>query len=153
MKVLVDSVAVNRAGGAFDLANLSTDDIDRIEVVRGPGGVLYGSDAVTGVIAIFAGCEGRGPVGASLSSEAGDSAPPGRSGGLAGRAGRRIFHEHLAAQRSNGIYRFNSGYGSHHAEQPRTLAARRPRRCGSHGALQQRDPVVSTDFTGAPNRS
>ncbi|MBX6364711.1 MAG: TonB-dependent receptor [Gemmatimonadetes bacterium] len=53
VKVLVDGVPVNAAGGAFDFANLSTVNVERIEVVRGPGSVLYGSDAVTGVVQIF----------------------------------------------------------------------------------------------------
>ena len=36
----------------FDFANLSTDNIEQIEVVRGPQSVLYGSDAIGGVILI-----------------------------------------------------------------------------------------------------
>ena len=53
VKVLVDGVPVNQPGGSFDFANLTTDNIDRIEVVRGPASVLYGSDAVAGVVQIF----------------------------------------------------------------------------------------------------
>ena len=52
-KVLIDGVAVNQAGGYFDFSHLTTDNIDRIEVVRGPASVLYGADAVTGIIQIF----------------------------------------------------------------------------------------------------
>lgn len=53
VRVLLDGVPLNQAGGAIDMANLTTENIDRIEVVRGPASVLYGSDAVTGVIQIF----------------------------------------------------------------------------------------------------
>src|SRR5206468_8359662 len=53
VKVLVDGVPVNQSGGAFDWANLTLDNVDRIEVLRGPASVLYGSDAVTGVVQIF----------------------------------------------------------------------------------------------------
>src|SRR6266516_4758579 len=53
VKVLVDGVPVNQPGGAFDFANLTTDNVERIEVLRGPASVLYGSDAVTGVVQIF----------------------------------------------------------------------------------------------------
>jgi vitamin B12 transporter len=53
VKVLVDGVAVNDPGGAIDLADLTTDQVERIEIVRGPTSVLYGSDAVTGVVQIF----------------------------------------------------------------------------------------------------
>ena len=52
-KVLIDGVAVNAAGGYFDLSHLSTDNIERIEIVRGPASVLYGADAVSGIVQIF----------------------------------------------------------------------------------------------------
>ncbi len=52
-KVLIDGVPVNDAGGAFDFSSLTTDNVDRIEIVRGPASVLYGSDAVAGVVQIF----------------------------------------------------------------------------------------------------
>jgi vitamin B12 transporter len=52
-KILVDGVPVNEAGGAYDLSTLSTDNLDRIEIVRGPASVLYGSDAMAGVIQLF----------------------------------------------------------------------------------------------------
>jgi vitamin B12 transporter len=53
VQVLVDGVQVNDPGGSYDWAHLTTDDVDRIEVVRGPVSVLYGSDAVAGVVQIF----------------------------------------------------------------------------------------------------
>ena len=59
-KVLVDGVPANQPGGQLDLAFLSVDDVERIEVVRGPASVLYGSDAVSGVVQIFT-RRGRGP--------------------------------------------------------------------------------------------
>jgi vitamin B12 transporter len=49
--VLVDGVRVNNAfGGRFDFANLTVDNVERIEVVRGPQSTRYGSDALGGVI-------------------------------------------------------------------------------------------------------
>lgn len=53
VKVLIDGVPVNHPGGAIDFADLSTDQVERIEVVRGPVSVLYGTDAVAGVVQIF----------------------------------------------------------------------------------------------------
>ncbi|MEM6795471.1 MAG: TonB-dependent receptor [Acidobacteriota bacterium] len=51
--VVIDGVRVNgNTTGAFDFANLTPDNLERIEVLRGPQGVLYGSEAVTGVISI-----------------------------------------------------------------------------------------------------
>ena len=52
-KVLIDGVPVNASGGSFDFSHLTTDNIDRIEIVRGPASVLYGADAVTGIVQIF----------------------------------------------------------------------------------------------------
>lgn len=51
--VLVDGVKVNDAGGGFDFANLTTTNVERIEVIKGPQSALYGSDAIGGVINII----------------------------------------------------------------------------------------------------
>ncbi|MBI1808865.1 MAG: TonB-dependent receptor, partial [Gemmatimonadetes bacterium] len=61
VRVLIDGVPVNDAGGGFDFSTLTTANIDRIEVLRGPASVLYGSDAVTGVIQLFT-RQGAGPL-------------------------------------------------------------------------------------------
>ncbi|HVV93427.1 MAG TPA: TonB-dependent receptor [Hyphomicrobiales bacterium] len=51
--VLIDGVAVNSADtGAFDFADFSLADVDRIEVIRGPQSGLYGAGANAGVISI-----------------------------------------------------------------------------------------------------
>jgi iron complex outermembrane receptor protein/vitamin B12 transporter len=51
-KVLVDGVAVNDIGGAFDFAQMTTTGLDRIEVLRETNSVRYGSDALAGVVAL-----------------------------------------------------------------------------------------------------
>lgn len=55
--VLLDGVKLNDAtntrGGSFDLATLDIDNIERIEIVRGPVSVVYGADAVSGVVNII----------------------------------------------------------------------------------------------------
>lgn len=53
VRVLIDGVPVNDPGGVLDLGRITLDDVERIEVVRGPASVLYGSEAVTGVIQLF----------------------------------------------------------------------------------------------------
>jgi len=70
-KVLIDGVPVNAPGGYFDFSHLTTDNIDRIEIVRGPASVLYGADAVTGIVQIFtrrAGGQSRASLGARVGS-------------------------------------------------------------------------------------
>lgn len=54
-KVLIDGVPVNSAGGLFDFASLTPENLERIEVVRGPQSALFGSDAMTSVIQLFTG--------------------------------------------------------------------------------------------------
>ena len=59
--VLVDGIRINsNTSGDFSFADLSTDNIERIEVLRGPQGGLYGSEAVAGVVSIST-LRGAGP--------------------------------------------------------------------------------------------
>jgi outer membrane cobalamin receptor len=71
--VMLDGKRMNSArDGGFDLSALpvSVDDIQRIEIVRGPASALYGSDAVGGVINIITKkpSESKNVLGASVGS-------------------------------------------------------------------------------------
>ena len=69
--VLIDGVQVNSpTAGLFDFANLTTDNIERIEIVRGAQSTLYGSDAIGGVINIIT-KRGKGAPAINFSVEAG----------------------------------------------------------------------------------
>jgi len=60
--VLIDGVEVNSTTlGAYNFANLTTENVERIEVLRGAGGTLYGSQAIGGVINILT-KKGQGPL-------------------------------------------------------------------------------------------
>ena len=109
VRVLVDGVPVNDAGGAFDWASLTVDNVDRIEVVQGPASVLYGSDAVAGVVQIFT-RNGQGPLSThaytGVGSRGGRRDELGWSGGDLS-AGFTLSGSH---QYTDGILPFNNGF-------------------------------------------
>jgi outer membrane cobalamin receptor len=51
--VLIDGIRANAFGGGIDLSQVPVNDVDRIEVVRGPQSALYGSDAIGGVVHVI----------------------------------------------------------------------------------------------------
>lgn len=54
--VLIDGVPVNDSsspGGGFNFARLDTENIERIEILKGPQSTLWGSDAIGGVVSII----------------------------------------------------------------------------------------------------
>ncbi len=52
--ILVDGVRVpGRVNGVIDLGRFASENIERVEIVRGAGSALYGSDAIAGVINII----------------------------------------------------------------------------------------------------
>jgi vitamin B12 transporter len=52
--VLIDGVRMNSPYfSGYDWSGLTTENIDRIEIARGPYSALYGSDAIGGVVQIF----------------------------------------------------------------------------------------------------
>ena len=54
--VLIDGVAVNdpsSLGGGFNFARLDAENIERIEILKGPQSTLWGTDAIGGVISVI----------------------------------------------------------------------------------------------------
>ena len=106
VQVLIDGAPVNDPGGFIDLGNMSTDNVERIEVVRGPASVLYGANAVTGVVQIFT-RDGRGPARLSLGLSGGSYGARDGDLSLLG-GGERVSGSLSAAHHgSSGIYDFN----------------------------------------------
>ena len=66
-QVLLNGFRLNDVGGFFDFSKLTTDNVERVEVVRGPMSSLYGNDAMTGVINIISRW-GEGPPSVSLTT-------------------------------------------------------------------------------------
>lgn len=109
VRVLVDGVPLNAPGGAFDFAHLSTDNVDRIEVVRGPASVLYGSDAVAGVVQVFTRA-GRGAPRWRVSASSGTWAFSRLAAEAAAGSDRAGFSVSASRAESDGTYPFNSDY-------------------------------------------
>jgi vitamin B12 transporter len=113
--VLIDGVQVNDIGGSFDFSRLTTDNIERIEVVKGSHSAIYGSDAVTSVINIIT-KKGKGKPTLDVSAALG--AHKEKDGSLiqeyqaSFRGGGRNFGYSLAYGRidDNGILRINNEY-------------------------------------------
>ncbi|MGZ7053625.1 MAG: TonB-dependent receptor, partial [Candidatus Angelobacter sp.] len=49
-KVLLDGIPLNEIGGTVDFGGVFTTGIDQVEILRGPNSVLYGADALAGVV-------------------------------------------------------------------------------------------------------
>ncbi|HJS46969.1 MAG TPA: TonB-dependent receptor, partial [Gemmatimonadales bacterium] len=149
VKVLVDGVPLNAPGGYVDLAALTLDNVERIEVVRGPASVLYGSDAVAGVVQLFT-RQGGGPARAGAALTGGSFGS--WAGELWGAAGDERLGASLGAARSvtDGTYDFNSDFEN------TVLSARAHAAPGSASTVAvtarwgDHTSHFPTDFSGAP---
>ncbi|MBX3331774.1 MAG: TonB-dependent receptor [Nitrospira sp.] len=85
--VLIDGAIVNSATiGTFNFANLTSDNIERIEILRGSQSMLWGSDAMGGVINITT-KRGRDKPNVSAFAEYGSFNTIREGGGIAGKKG------------------------------------------------------------------
>jgi vitamin B12 transporter len=101
--VLVDGVRIGSAtAGITPLETLPIEQIDRIEVVRGPRSSLYGSEAIGGVIQIFT-RRGGGPLRPRLSAGLGTDHTVNGSLGLAGGGDRGWFDAGISFEDTKGF--------------------------------------------------
>ncbi|MBA2690242.1 MAG: TonB-dependent receptor, partial [Burkholderiales bacterium] len=90
--LLVDGVRVNSATtGSNAFENLPINQIDRIEILRGPASSLYGADAIGGVIQIFT-KRGDGPPQFSASAGAGTYRTERYNAGVSGESGATRYN-------------------------------------------------------------
>lgn len=119
--VLIDGLEVNDASNvsrSFDFAKLGSENIERIEVYRGPQSVRFGSDAMGGVINVVT-KKGRGPLLTNYFLEAGSYETRKASAGVSGSQG--AFDYSLAAVRADsaGISAADESLGNGEADASR----------------------------------
>jgi iron complex outermembrane receptor protein len=93
MLVLIDGRSIYSeiySGVFWDQNDLLLEDIDRIEVIRGPGGTLWGANAVNGIINVIT-CKARRTQGAAVEGEAGRIAET-TSVRYGGEAGAKVHY-------------------------------------------------------------
>ena len=96
-KVLVDGIDVSDPSspiGTFDFGPFLTQDIQKVEILRGPQSGLYGSDAIGGVIQIIT-KSGSGPLKVTASAEAGSFDTFNQAAGVSGSVDRFHYAAHL----------------------------------------------------------
>jgi vitamin B12 transporter len=149
VKVLVDGVPLNQPGGTYDFASLTTENVDRIEILRGPGSLLYGSDAIAGVVQIFtrggqSGLElDAAGTGGTYGSAEWQLGGRGGSGGLGWSAS-------VSQLTTDGIYDFNNHYRNTSASGRVSAAAGARTNAALTGRYTDGKFHFPTDFTGVP---
>jgi vitamin B12 transporter len=85
--ILFDGVEANSPNlGSFNFGNITTDNVGRIEVLRGAGGTLYGSEAIGGVVNVIT-KKGEGAPHLTLSSAGGNIGTTAEQGTFSGQTG------------------------------------------------------------------
>ncbi len=111
--VVMDGVAVNDPADpatAFDFSNLTTDNVERIEVLRGPQSTLYGSQAIGGVINIIT-RKGQGAPSHNAFAEYGRYNSSKLGVGSSGVAGRTSYSFSASNSHTDGISSFDKKLG------------------------------------------
>ncbi len=101
--VLVDGVRMGPASsGGFSWQDLPIEQVERVEIVRGPYSSLYGSEAIGGVIQIFTRRAHR-PLQPSFSLGIGSEGSQTASAGLSGQSAQGWYAVNLAQQKTDGF--------------------------------------------------
>ncbi len=112
--VLVDGVPLNNAsdvGRGADLSQVPVENVERIEVLRGPQSTLYGADAMGGVINIIT-KKGSGPASGEVSAEAGSFNTFNEKAEVRGGNSRYNYSAGASRQDSQGISSANERNGN-----------------------------------------
>ncbi len=110
--VLVDGVELNdpmNPSRSFDLAHLTLENIERVEILRGPQSPLYGSDALGGVVNIIT-KKGTGKPRVTLASGVGSYRTFINKGGISGSARNVSYSFGLQHSAMQGVSAASSAY-------------------------------------------
>lgn len=91
--ILVDGLPINDpsgVGGLFDLRLLPTNNLERIEVIKGSQSTLYGTDAIAGVVNLITRSGSEQPISGSGQISYGSYNTFNGNVGISGAAGERI---------------------------------------------------------------
>lgn len=107
--VLIDGIKIGSAtSGTAALQDIPVDQIERIELVRGPRASLYGSEAIGGVLQIFT-RKGGGKTTPSFSLGGGSHNTLFGTANLAGGSEQSWYNVGISGERTSG---FNACYGT-----------------------------------------
>ena len=109
---LLDGLELNdpiNPARSFDLAHLALSEVERIEILRGPQGLLYGSDALGGVVNIIT-RTGRGRPRFALGASADTLGTLATDASLAGSAGKAEYSFALFHERTPGLSAASAAY-------------------------------------------
>jgi vitamin B12 transporter len=149
VKVLVDGVPLNQPGGFYDFASLTTDNVERIEILRGPGSVLYGSDAIAGVVQIVT-RQGEDGIQVGAAGEGGSfGSARWEASGLGGSEALG-WSASLSRLTSDGTYEFNNDYRNTAASARLQARAGERTTVSLSGRYYDAKYHFPTDFTGVP---
>lgn len=148
-KVLVDGVPLNDPGGNLDIGTLTLDNVERVEIVRGPTSVVHGSDAVTGVVQIFTRRGGESTSGA-VALRGGSYGSYDLSAETGGAVRTTRLSVGAAHHATDGIYGFNSGYRNDVGTATLAASPWRGTELRATGRYADINAHFPTDFTGAP---
>jgi vitamin B12 transporter len=112
--VLIDGVIVNdpaSPGAGFNFAHLDPNDIERIELLRGPQSTLYGSQAIGGVVNIIT-KRATEPFSVSTFLEAGSFDTLRFGGTVSGRVDSSDYTVSLSRIQTNGISKADENQGN-----------------------------------------
>lgn len=123
--VLIDGVKLNdpsSTAGGFNFGNLLIGDVDRVEILRGAQSVLWGSQALGGVVNIIT-ADPAAPFEAQLDAEVGTHHSGYLRGALGGKTDRVDWRVTAAQYVSDGISAFNLSRGGYERDGYRNSGA------------------------------